>query len=82
MKERKMKGRKMERREMEKGGALTGGQAACFASTLYMNAGHDSIKYSLIAVNLGDKHPSIVLSVDGPTAPNWIYLYVIFPVDF
>lgn len=29
-----MKGREMERREMEIGGALTGGQAACFAPTL------------------------------------------------
>jgi len=31
MEGREMKGRKLERREMEKGGALTGGQAACFA---------------------------------------------------
>jgi len=29
-----MKGRKMERREMEEGGALTGGQAACFPPAL------------------------------------------------
>jgi pyruvate-formate lyase-activating enzyme len=39
MERREMEGReikrsKMERREMEKGGALTGGQAACFAPFL------------------------------------------------
>ncbi len=32
--ERRLKGRKKERREKEKGGALTGGQAACFAPAL------------------------------------------------
>jgi hypothetical protein len=34
MEKRRMEGRERERREMEKGGALTGGQAACFAPTL------------------------------------------------